>query len=1257
MSGRKSVNCRRGSARIAAAVALALVAGQSARAATDNWNGGANDSLWDDGLNWSNFVKPTATDDAVFGSTGVTTVTLGSGELANSLTFNANGYTFVGGNLAITTGNVAIAAGTGAILSSVLTGSAGLNYIGNGTGLLTLAGANTYTGTTAVGSGTLRVTNVLGLGASGVGNDTTVNAGATLELAVNGTIATEPLTLNGTGVGGTAGALLVDNSLTWSGGITIATDSTINVGSTAIFTQNTTAMAVNGNLTKTGTGEFLLGNGITTGSGVLNVGAGTFTVNGGRWNSGNITVGSGATFQTLGGGTTAIGAAPSVTINPGGLLDWGDTNATADAFGALTIGGTGINGTGAWINSVNNAGQVIAPSTLTLTANTTVGGFGTVATATPFTASGFALTKIGFGAFKSTATSGLPFNDGSLTLDSGSLVLAPTGTNAVTLTGGTAAGSTFTVAQGGGVLQFAAASGTPVSYMFGDGSSSTLTRGDNATLVIRTVAADLGTIEQFVLNTSIANLPPVVSGGNSASKMLSPWLAAFNGTNGDFVTYSAPAGFAPIAYDQTNPTAPSDPTLTAQFNAATTLPNPTNAAFAIRVDNALTLPASGTLNVGDGTHPAGVILNTSAATIGPAGTTLSFGGSEGIIYGFGTGTPSITATIAGTAGVTVAGTSPVSFAGTNTYTGGTRINSGATVVINSDASLGDATNPNPITLNGGTLLYPAPASHTTLTLNANHVIVLGPAGGMVSVTQTGGDAAIVINGTNQITGSGPLYIGPFSGGTKTNGLQVNAPQNYTGGTYFVSGGLDRIQIGDPRALGTGDVHINGGEVYMTGSSTTAVANNFYIGSAGGEGRGAIRDAANYTLAGNITLFNNATISNDHSGTYTISGNISGPWTLTFNGTGSSVAASTAILTGNNSQAATVINDVVSINADAALGEPGGPVTLNTGTQAGTLRAGASNITLNPLRTISLGSGTTTGNVTIDTQANTMTISGPVVGPGTLVKAGTGTLALAGPGSYTGGTTIGAGAVLANYLDSSATPTGSLGTAAVNVNTGGTLGGGQVVRANGTAVHIASPVNVNAGAAGSGVPGGTITAGLPGPNGTTANLITQGQTWTGSAAADGTGGTYAWNLNLANAGTPGGTLNNDKSGANWSQITMTSLTVSGNFNLQVTGLNAAALGTGGSSFNPSQSYRWVAANVPTSAGTITNSGTFVLPAPVGFGTTALGVFSASIDTTSDPGFSDVVVSYASPAPEPTSLALLGASAAGLLLRRRRRAGRS
>src|ERR1051325_5365293 len=154
---------------LATGLMLAALSPVQTHAAQNTWNNGSANFLWD--LSSANWASPTIWsdgNDAIFGATGVGTVSLGSPITVHNQTFNTAGYTIAGvGNpltLAGTTPTITVNASS-TNTASIL-GTDGLTV--QGTGVLTLQGdapnvtANSYTGGTYVRSGTLM------LGASGV---------------------------------------------------------------------------------------------------------------------------------------------------------------------------------------------------------------------------------------------------------------------------------------------------------------------------------------------------------------------------------------------------------------------------------------------------------------------------------------------------------------------------------------------------------------------------------------------------------------------------------------------------------------------------------------------------------------------------------------------------------------------------------------------------------------------------------------------------------------------------------------------------------------------------------------------------------------------------------------------------------------------------------------------------------------------------------------------------------------------------------
>ncbi|GAB1487856.1 hypothetical protein MASR2M8_02970 [Opitutaceae bacterium] len=322
------------------------------------------------------------------------TLTLGASErLSNSTavnvtsgaTFNLAGFTETVGSIA---GNANITLGAGSLLaggdntsttfSGVISGTGG-TLTKQGTGTMTLSGANTYTGLTTVSNGTLNIQNGSALGTSAAG--TTVSSGATLALQGGITVADETLTLSGTGYNSTGALRNVADTNTWNGNVTLGGNTTIvsaggqlNIGGSAISGIDTFSVGSNqlifntdggnidiragltgsspGTITKTGTGTLTL-------SGADNTFSGNYLINDGQVTlatptylgsyvnkgiQGDITIGdnTGAAgsaslvMSTLVPGNNRIADTVNVRVNSDGLFNLAGRS---DAIAALTIQG------------------------------------------------------------------------------------------------------------------------------------------------------------------------------------------------------------------------------------------------------------------------------------------------------------------------------------------------------------------------------------------------------------------------------------------------------------------------------------------------------------------------------------------------------------------------------------------------------------------------------------------------------------------------------------------------------------------------------------------------------------------------------------------------------------------------------------------------------------------------------------------------------------------------------------------------------
>jgi len=289
--------------------------------------------------------------------TGTTTLNAGTLRVGNNGALSTNTFTINGGvfasdsatartitNAITMGGNVQLgdATGTGALtlsnidlgtaartftvsnnttVAGVISNTGGLTKAGAGT--MTLAGVNTYSGTTTIGAGVLAVTNGSAIADTGVVTLSN-NAGATLTVRSSETIGS----LRG---GGTTG-----------GNVSIASGQTLTVAETG---SQTFAGAITnaGGLTKTGTGTLTLsGSNTFTGATVVSAGNLVLSNTGGAalGNTTNITVNSGATL-TL-GANNQIGDSTGLTLNGGTFVVGTSSAGYSDSLGTLTLNANSV---------------------------------------------------------------------------------------------------------------------------------------------------------------------------------------------------------------------------------------------------------------------------------------------------------------------------------------------------------------------------------------------------------------------------------------------------------------------------------------------------------------------------------------------------------------------------------------------------------------------------------------------------------------------------------------------------------------------------------------------------------------------------------------------------------------------------------------------------------------------------------------------------------------------------------------------------
>ena len=228
--------------------------------------------------------------------------------IANNTTLLTNGYGYTYGGTIMGAGSIEFGAGATEILT----------------------GTNTYTGGTTIdASGTLQLGNA---GSTGTISDTSAVANnGTLDFDVAGAV-TFGAPISGTGsVEVMAGTLTLTGSNTYSGGTTIDSISTLQLGNGG------TSGSITGNVANSGTLAFDRTDTVTfagaiSGTGSVSVSTGTVTLSGANSYSGPTTVYAGV-LQA--GSTSAFGSASTVTVDSTLNL-----NGFSNSIGSLQGGGS-----------------------------------------------------------------------------------------------------------------------------------------------------------------------------------------------------------------------------------------------------------------------------------------------------------------------------------------------------------------------------------------------------------------------------------------------------------------------------------------------------------------------------------------------------------------------------------------------------------------------------------------------------------------------------------------------------------------------------------------------------------------------------------------------------------------------------------------------------------------------------------------------------------------------------------------------------
>jgi fibronectin-binding autotransporter adhesin len=908
------------------------------------------------------------------GALGTGAVTMTSGSGTNPTSLNLEGFAET------------IASLSGTANSTLNLNGAALTV--NGTGAST-----TFAGTiedTAVTQGSLTMSG----------------AGSTLVLSGNNNTYSGGTNLNAGTIGVTNNSSLGTGAVTFNGG-TLQTQATLSAFN------NLVSLAGNGTVDIDGNSSTF--SGVISGAGALTVtnsgNGGVLTLSGANAYSGDTTVQNGATL-----GITAVGNLGNsalLTLSNGGGLQ---TQAGLSGFGtAISLAGTGgtidLDGFSSSFNGgiVSGSGALTVESSagsgvLTLQGTNSYGGGTTIGTGATV-----AISQAG-----ALGTGGLTFNGGTLQtqlgLSSYNTAMTLTGAGTIDLynndskfTGAISGAGLLTITDsspsGGGILILQGTNSstggtnitggtgsggvtvqTNVANAFGSGGVDMTGGSSTANLNLegysQTIASLGGDVNS---NLNLTGAALTISGTASAGANTTFAGVISDSASGGTLTLSESGGALSLTGVNT-------------YSGGTTL----NAGI-LGITNNASLGTGGlTMNGGTLQTQAPLTGFNTAITLDGAGTIDLDGQTSSFNSGIISGSGALTFTNNGAAGAVL------TLQGTNSYSGGTTIANGAIIGILQAGALGTGG----LTFNGGTLQTQAPFTgyNTAITLT-------GITGGTVDLD---GNASTF---SSAISGAGGLTITDSSangGGVLT---LTGANNTYSGGTNITAGsGLAgvAVQADATNTLGTGGV-------ILTGASAPSTA----LLNLGGNAETIA------SLSGNafsvLDLFGAAlTVSGGAPASTTFLGliqdsSVGGTGTLTMSETGG-----TLVLSGVNTYTGgTTLNaGRLGVTNDSSLGA--GALTMN----GGTLQTQAALTSLANAVVLQSAGGT------VDLDGFSSAFTGGISGSGALavINSNIGTngnnvLTLSGSNSYSGGTTIGAGATVG------LTNNASLGTGAVTVDGG------------------------------------------------------------------------------------------------------------------------------------------------------------------------------------------------------------------------------
>ena len=1023
-------------------------------------------------------VASGATLDLLGQAIGAEALTL-SGSLINS-----------DGTAASLSGAITLAANSSAGGAGELTLSGGISggaftLTKDGAGILNLGGTNTYTGTTAVSTGTLHVSGTLAAGSS-----VTVASGATL--SGTGTVGGSVSVATGSGVitagDGTSG------QLTLSGGLSFAGTGTINIGTLSNYTTNP-ALAVAGTLTLSG-GAGAVTLALPNGA----VGNATYHLVSHTNALADLT---GLTVTGVHIGSRQVGTLMNTTgmidyLVEGGYPVWKGTTGsnswdavTANTNWQLVSTVTANNGGATFFqasdavlfdDSASDKTVNIATSVtpVSVTFNNSSGNDYTLQSSGGSITTGN-LIKSGSGTL--TITHANTFADGT-TVNAGTLRVgndAALGTGLITLDGGTLSANDTTARA--------------LSNNLAIHGDVTLGNATDSGALTFSGAVDLNGITRVVTVASAVTLSGVLSGTDGGLTKAGAGTLTLSNTN----IYSGDTNLAAGTLAISSATSLGGSTSMLNFTGTSTLQ--LNAGFSAARDYTISSGQTGTIDTqayafkntgvisgagnlnkdgsgtltltGVSTYSGATTISAGTLQIGDGTTDGSIATTSGISIATGgvlvynlTGNRTLSALVSGAGSFEKTGAGTLTMTHDNTY-------SGATVITQGTLILGDGTTDGAFAstsfTNNGTFIY-----------NRNHLdeTYAGAVTGTGAMIKQGG-FKLTLSGTNTFSGAlainaGTLSIATYAnlgaaatGATLTiNGATLQTTTNditfddsgahkraivlgSSGGTFdtatagkFLAVTGDVSGSGALTKTGAGTLTLSGTNTYS--GTTTVSAGTLGIAADGNLGAGtlvldggtlAITPTTDIVLSStrDIVLTKASTIDvSGYSATY--AGIVSGVGGFTKTGAGTLELYGRSDFDGN----ITLNGGTLEINSALSLGDPtaGNGDLIFTGN--GTLKVSEYSATIHEIRNYSIASGKT---ATFDTNGKVLSHDGVISGAGALTKTSAGTMELAGSNTFGGKTEVRNGTLAFTNGDASATANQALGTnASVDLGVAGSSSG-------------------------------------------------------------------------------------------------------------------------------------------------------------------------------------------------------------------------